>query len=573
MRMAPARAHIPECGRLPPDLHAPVPPPAVSPLRLSRLSLRHRLLLAFGVMMAAFVAAALLQLHLLQRYRIGGPEHARLVATRDAREHLVRLLVDLNAAFATMAQLQQAGSPARAVQLRRELAAQAESIDQRFARELQGPELEGVRDSVEEARASWTRLRARVRTHLATPQLAAAAARLMLSEADVQDYTRLVAQLERGAEAMFQQKEALQAEAERAFDAERNWMFAFITVLGVAWPLVLLRIGRSFTVPLRSLVRAAQQVGQGDLSVQLPAAGPDELGQLAGGLAQMLARLRELHLTLRTTVAHLGTAVEHMAAASGEQERQVTFQSTSLHETLVSAQVLRESSSSAAERATPLLASAERAEQVGLAGTRALDESLGGIQHIGTHIEAIARQVVELGERTAEVGTITQAVKDVAEQSHVLALSASIEAARAGEVGRGFAVVAQEMRSLADRSVKATLEARRVLLATAHAVRSAVELTEQGQAQMRGSLQQVGQSSAQLRELGSLLQEASSGIRQVAGAVGEQDLGIGTLSGAVQELASGTTVTMASLEATRAAVALLQQVSAEVSQTLDTLRL
>jgi len=412
-----------------------------------------------------------------------------------------------------------------------------------------------------------------VRKQRASGNLTAAAASVLLSETEVQRNSRLVLLLERAAGAMQAQRAAVQAEAERAFRAERAWMLASIALLGAAWLVLLVRIGRSFTVPLRSLVRAAQQVGQGDLSVQLPEAGADELGQLAGGLAQMLERLRGLHLTLRTTVAHLGTAVEHMATASSEQERQVTFQSTSLHETLVSAQVLRESSSSAAERATQLLASAERAEQVGLAGTRALDESLGGIQHIGTHIEAIARQVVELGERTAEVGTITQAVKDVAEQSHVLALSASIEAARAGEVGRGFAVVAQEMRSLADRSVKATLEARRVLLATAHAVRSAVELTEQGQAQMRGSLQQVGQSSAQLRELGSLLQEASSGIRQVAGAVGEQDLGIGALSGAVQELASGTTVTMASLEATRAAVALLQQVSAEVSQTLDTLRL
>jgi len=117
------------------------------------------------------------------------------------------------------------------------------------------------------------------------------------------------------------------------------------------------------------------------------------------------------------------------------------------------------------------------------------------------------------------------------------------------------------------------MEVRRVLLSTADAVRSAVQLTEAGQAQMRGSLQQVSQSSQQLRELGTLLQEASAGIRQVAGAVGEQDQGIGMLSGAVGELASGTTITMASLEATRAAVELLQQVSSEVSQTLESLRL
>jgi methyl-accepting chemotaxis protein len=395
----------------------------------------------------------------------------------------------------------------------------------------------------------------------------------LLTDAEGRRYARLVEQIESASNAVFLEYDAVQVGAEQAFLHDRSWVLLAVVLLGAGWLFALFRIARSFTVPLRGLVRAAQQVGQGDLSVQLPEVTGDELGQLAGGLRQMLGRLRELHLTLRTTVAQLGTAVEHMAAASSEQEHQVTIQATSLQETLVSAQVLRESSGAAAERATQLLGSAVRAEEVGLAGTRALDESLGGIQHIGTHIEAIARQVVELGERTAEVGTITQAVKDVAEQSHVLALSASIEAARAGEVGRGFAVVAQEMRSLAERSVKATLEVRRVLLSTADAVRSAVQLTEAGQAQMRGSLQQVSQSSQQLRELGTLLQEASAGIRQVAGAVGEQDQGIGMLSGAVGELASGTTITMASLEATRAAVQLLQQVSAQVSEAIETLRL
>ncbi|MBF5045959.1 methyl-accepting chemotaxis protein [Aggregicoccus sp. 17bor-14] len=543
-------------------------PSRPSRISIRRLSIRQRLLLAVAVMTAALLAGSLLQLHVLQRYRIGGPTHALLKAQREARERLTLLLVDLNGSYALVARLQQSGSHERAALLRRQLTEQADAIDLRFERALEDGTLGDSRPLIVDARTTWRQLRNALRVHLTTPGAAT-----LLSDAESRRYARLVEQIESASNAMYLQYDEVQAQSERALRHELAITLLAVLALAAFWLFVLFRIARSFTVPLRALVSAAQQVGQGDLSVQLPETAEDELGQLAAGLGQMLGRLRELHLTLRTTVAQLGIAVEHMAAASSEQERQVTIQATSLQETLVSAQVLRESSGMAAARATQLLGSAVRAEEVGLAGTRALDESLGGIQHIGTHIEAIARQVVELGERTAEVGTITQAVKDVAEQSHVLALSASIEAARAGEVGRGFAVVAQEMRSLAERSVKATSEVRRVLLSTADAVRSAVQLTEQGQAQMKGSLAQVGQSSARLRELGALLQEASLGIRQVAGAVGEQDAGIGMLSGAVGDLASGTTVTMASLEATRAAVQLLQDVSAQVDAALQTLRL
>ncbi|AKF84070.1 methyl-accepting chemotaxis protein [Myxococcus fulvus 124B02] len=322
----------------------------------------------------------------------------------------------------------------------------------------------------------------------------------------------------------------------------------------------------------RRLAKGSRAVGASlEALVEGRAAPPrwvstDELGDLAATTWQLYQRLQELPRSLRTSAGDLAQAGTRLSEASNQQNQTLSRQAAALHQARATAQEIQQASHVAASRATSILQVAERAAAVGRLGEESLQGTEKGLASIRDIADGLHGQMQDLEQRAREVGRVSEVVKALADQSHMLAINAAIEATRAGEHGKGFGVVARQMRELADQSVQATNQVRGLLETMASAATQATEMTDRSAAGVETALAPLRTSGERLRELATLSRESASAVRQIAEAVAQQHQGVDQLFAAVRELDELTTDTLRHLDTTQQAAVAVTHATGQVSQ-------
>lgn len=178
---------------------------------------------------------------------------------------------------------------------------------------------------------------------------------------------------------------------------------------------------------------------------------------------------------------------------------------------------------------------AQQTMQIVASGTRATEDTINRMTVIREQMASTAETVVKLSERSRSIEQIIGVVKDLADQSSLLAVNASIEAARAGEEGKGFSVVAHEIKTLADESREATEQIRAILQDIQKWVGAVVMATEQGAKAVDAGMEQsvlagkaiealaehVTASSQAASFIDAQIEQQVTGVDQVAGAMGD----------------------------------------------------
>ncbi|RKI06442.1 methyl-accepting chemotaxis protein [Corallococcus sp. AB030] len=296
-------------------------------------------------------------------------------------------------------------------------------------------------------------------------------------------------------------------------------------------------LARRVAAPLVQLTAAAQRIAEhGDLRETVRVEGSDEVAQLSKAFSLMVSKVKDLLQQLQGSSDLLRGSVDHLNDSAGRQNEMVSRHAAALQETQVTAQEIRQTSVVASRAAETVIDVAERAEVLGKTGEIAITESIEGMVALRAQVEQIAERIMALGERTEQISGITETVKDLADQSHLLAVNAAIEAARSGEHGKGFAVVAREIRGLADQSIRATNQVRGILADISTAIFATVEITAAGTQRMETGLAQVRTSGDTLRQLSSIVRDSVVSARQISQTVNQQATGIEQIFTAVNEL-------------------------------------
>jgi len=181
-------------------------------------------------------------------------------------------------------------------------------------------------------------------------------------------------------------------------------------------------------------------------------------------------------------------------------------------------------------------ATGRKATEGALVSQRATDQ----IDQLAKAIKTVTSEVEALGTSSAEVGAIAGVIREIADQTNLLALNASIEAARAGEAGRGFAVVANEVRSLADRTMKATGKIDSLILTIKGDSDRAITGMRKGAAQVTEGVALVREAQDALNGINGLMGEAVRKVTEIANAASQQTEAMNDIGANITHVAAMT---------------------------------
>lgn len=311
--------------------------------------------------------------------------------------------------------------------------------------------------------------------------------------------------------------------------------------------------------------QAAQAIASGNLTHEIRLLPGDQRSVMAG-IVQMRDELKRLVLEIQSSVGAVGitagalqNSMELVSQASGTQADAASQMAAAVEE--ISASIGEVSSH--AEQAD---AAGKGAGQAAVEGEGRMSHVIAGVERIGEQLDRAGERLASLDARSGEIANIVATIREIADQTNLLALNAAIEAARAGEAGRGFAVVADEVRKLAERVGQATHE----IGATLNVVRDGTSEASAGMQLARadtisemqnirllqGSMQRIRDSGEQLGRV----------VELIAGALREQRVTSGQIASQVEKVAQMTEENSSAISEVSSATARLAELASKLTQ-------
>ncbi len=309
-----------------------------------------------------------------------------------------------------------------------------------------------------------------------------------------------------------------------------------------------------------------------DFTGRVPAAGSDEIATAGKVFNRLLDRLQSSLKEIGVHAGHVSSAAEQVSCTSQQMSAASVHQSEAASNMAATMEQVTVSVSHVADRAAEANQLSTTSGVLAKNGAEIIGATVTGINSIAETVHIAAEQIARLEKNSEEVNSVVNVIKEVADQTNLLALNAAIEAARAGEQGRGFAVVADEVRKLAERTTQSTREIASTIAEMQSGAQSAVHSMQAVVEKVETGVAQAQKANDAIAEIGSSSEQAVLMVSDITESIREQSIAATNIAQQVEKIAQMSEENSSASQSTSDTASELSNLSREMQRIVQQYR-
>ncbi len=342
---------------------------------------------------------------------------------------------------------------------------------------------------------------------------------------------------------------------------------ALVIAVAIAGFLIIRSLTRDLGGEPAYAAEIARNIAAGNLAMTV-VTKPNDSGSMLAAMREMQTRLKEMIAGIladadqvSSTATELAAASSQVAESSRQQSEAASSMAAAVEEMTVS---IEQVSENAHEARTLSRRSGELSEQ----GAGVIQNAAAEMSQISDSVKESSQIIAALEQQSGEISAIVNVIKEIADQTNLLALNAAIEAARAGEQGRGFAVVADEVRKLAERTSKSTQEIAGMIEKIQGGTHSAFASMEGGVARVSNGVTLANEAAGSITQIKTEAARVVQVVGDISNSLKEQSVASNDIAKNVEKIAQMSEENSAAVQETANAAQHLEQLAASMQNTI-----